>query len=161
MENMTNLYGKHPQVIDAGKTNLSILLYSPDMDFCMSLRLLFQNRYIVRTTTDPPMLLLMMKEFEPELVIVDGLPTARMKQWLERIREENPRARIMYFYVPHFEDQAMRHYICSAVDAVFSKPVDLEDVTKSVDRLVKAAASACSCVKSSNSSPTTLLASHA
>ena len=114
----------------------TIVLYSPDMDFCMSLRMLYQNRYTMRTTTDPQMLLLMSREFQPELVIVDGLPTARMKQWLVSIKDKNPRVRIMFFYAPHFNDQAIRHDIRSAVDAAFSKPVDLAEVTQRIHELI-------------------------
>ena len=125
------------QVDAAEEKAPSILLYSPDMDFCMSLRLLFQNRYTVRTTTDPQMLLLMMREFDPQLAIVDGLPTARMKRWLERIREESSHVRIMFFYVPRFNDRDTRDYIRNAVDAAFAKPVDLTEVTHRIEELIE------------------------
>ncbi len=114
----------------------SIVLYSPDMDFCISLRLLFQNRYVVRTTTDPQMLLLMVNDFQPGLVIVDGLPTARMKLWLEKIKQGNSSVHIMFFYVPSFNDRAARQYIQNTVDAAFSKPLDLEEVTNKINQLV-------------------------
>ena len=41
----------------------TIVLFSPDMDFCMSLRLLYQEKYEMVTTTDPEMILVLVTGF--------------------------------------------------------------------------------------------------
>ena len=40
----------------AQETKRTILIYSPDLNFCFSLSMLFQDRYSVVTTTNPGML---------------------------------------------------------------------------------------------------------
>src|ERR1051326_2532032 len=64
---MKNYHEKSPEMSPAPR----IVLFSPDMDFCMSLRMLFQDQYEMSCTTDPDMLLTMVKTMEPDLVIAD------------------------------------------------------------------------------------------
>jgi DNA-binding response OmpR family regulator len=125
------------QQLTLGEENMPIvLLYSPDMDFCMSLRLLFQDRYHMVTITDPKMLLMTAREFKPDLVIVDSLPTEMMRRRFEMIKQENPGVRIMSFYASQFHNKQVREYFRRSVDAAFSKPIDLREVIASINELI-------------------------
>ena len=115
----------------------TIVFYSPDMDFCLSLQLLLQDRYNVVTTTDADMLLMMVRTFEPNLVIVDGVPTERMRNRIEKMKSEFPHLHVMFFYVHRIGDRHYRDIIWKSVDAAFSKPVDLAEVTDRIQKLVE------------------------
>src|ERR1041385_258593 len=114
----------------------TIVFYSPDMDFCVSLRLLFQDRYNMITITDPRMLQMTVREFKADLVIVDSLPTEKLKLQFEIMKRENPRVHILSFYASRFNDKRIHQFIRQSVDAAFSKPIDLAEVTKSIHELM-------------------------
>ena len=116
----------------------TILMYSPDMDFCASLKMLLQDKYNMGTTTDPELLLMMVKTLRPDLVIVDALPTERMRQRFEAMRLLDPHLRIMLFYVSRIDRRIPHDSFLKCVDAAFSKPLDLMEVSRSIDRLVSA-----------------------
>ena len=108
----------------------TVMFYSPDVDFCVSMRLLFQDRYHVITVSDPEMVLVMVREFRPYLMVVDSAPTKTMLGRFEQIKREFPQTQIMSFYAPHFNraNESRNSFRC--VDAAFSKPIDLAEVTK-------------------------------
>jgi DNA-binding response OmpR family regulator len=115
----------------------SIVLYSPDMDYCMSLRLLFQDRYNMITTTDVNMLVTIVNAFQPDLVIIDALPTQRMRRRVELMKRGNADMRVMFFYTQRISDQEVHEFIRNSVDAVFSKPVDLVEITERIRELIE------------------------
>ena len=114
----------------------TIVFYSPDLDFCVSLRLLLQGEYEMVTITDPRMLLATAKDFKPELVIVDCIPTESMRSRFEEIRRDNPRVRILSFYAGRFDDSRIQQRILQLADVAFSKPIDLPEVTERIHELV-------------------------
>lgn len=113
-----------------------IVLFSPDMDFCMSLRMLFQDRYHMACTTDADMLVTMVKTLQPDLVIADCEPTSRMRDRFRIIHLQNPNVRIMFFYFSQFGDRWFRDFIRDSGDVAFSKPIDLDEVTRTINSLV-------------------------
>jgi DNA-binding response OmpR family regulator len=115
----------------------AIVLYSPDMDYCMSLRLLFQDRYTMITTTDVNMLVTIVNAFQPDLVIIDALPTQRMRQRVELMKRNNADMRVMFFYTQRFSDHEVHEFVRNSVDAVFSKPVDLVEITERIRELIE------------------------
>ena len=118
------------------KKTFTVLLYSPDIDFCASFRFLFQDRYNVVTITDPKMLLGTVHELNPALVIVDSAITELMRHRFEIMKCENPHIRIMLLYAVHFNDNRIREDIRHSVDAAFSKPIDLSELTASMGALM-------------------------
>ena len=132
----TNEASMHSRATGEERNITTILLYSPDMDFCTSLRMLLQDKYNVLTTTDPSMLVTMVRTYRPGLVIADTMPTERMKQRFVTMQREIPGLRIMLFYVSRFEDRKTVEYLQKSLDAVFSKPLDLTEVTRSIHELV-------------------------
>jgi response regulator RpfG family c-di-GMP phosphodiesterase len=123
----------HPVVLPREQT---IVLYSPDMDFCASFQLLLEDRYHVVTTTDPDMMLLLVKTFGPDLVIADAAPTRYMQRRFNAIKSNHPTVSIMVFYVSYPQNNIQLEMIHGTVDAIFSKPIDLCDVTKRINELV-------------------------
>jgi DNA-binding response OmpR family regulator len=113
-----------------------IVLFSPDMDFCVSLRMYLQDRYAISCTTDPDMLLTMVKTLQPGLVIADCLPTERMRERFRVIHAQNPDVKIIFFYFSPFGDRWFREFIRNSGDVAFSKPIDLDEVTRTINSLV-------------------------
>jgi len=111
----------------------SIVLYSRDMDFCVSLSLLFQDRYKIMTVSDPELLLTTVKTFEPDLVIADTVPTERMQRRFYLMKTTSPLLRIMLFYAAHYGDERRQEAVLKTVDAAFSKPIDIEEVTRQIN----------------------------
>ncbi len=120
-----------------GEERQSIVLYSPDMDYCMSLRLLFQDRYNMITTTDASMVVTIVNAFQPDLVIIDALPTLRMRRRVELMKRNNAGLRVMIFCTQRISDQEVHEFLRISVDAVFSKPVDLVEITDRIHELVE------------------------
>lgn len=114
----------------------TILLYSPDMDFCRSMELYFQEQYTIVTTTDGDALPALAYVHHPELVIADTLPTERMRRRIDLLKHEHPTIRIMMFYVSRYDEQWVKGSPSQSVDAVFYKPIDLAEVTAQVDKLI-------------------------
>jgi DNA-binding response OmpR family regulator len=123
--------GTPPEPTRAKEEQQAIVLYSPDMDYCMSLRLLFQDRYTMITTTDANMLVTIVNAFGPDLVIIDALPTQRMRQRVELMM------RVMFFTTQRIADHEIHEFLQTSVDAVFSKPVDLAEITERIRALVE------------------------
>ena len=117
----------------AAESKKTIVLYSPDMDFCVSLRLLFQEQYNIITTTEPDIMMMMVKSFNPELVIVDALPTERMRERFALMRKEHHGIRIMVFYASSLESTVHHEFIRQSADAAFSKPLDLVEVMERIN----------------------------
>lgn len=114
----------------------TIVLYSPDMDLCLSLRMLLQDRYHIVTTTDVKMLETMVSSFLPDLVIVDGLPIEMVKRRFENVRKANPQLRIMFFYASLLNNSWIHNFIHKTVDAAFSKPIELSEIMESIRELI-------------------------
>ena len=127
--------GEHPGSREGKDEQQAIVLYSPDMDYCMSLRLLFQDRYNMITTTDVNMLVTIVNAFQPDLVIIDALPTERMRRRVELMKRANAAMRVMFFYTQRFADSDVHEFLRTSVDAVFSKPVDLAEITERIREL--------------------------
>ncbi len=118
------------------KLRPTVVFYSPDVDFCVSMRLLYQDRYDVVTVSDPDLVLDAVREFRPSLMIVDSAPTKTMQNRFEVIKQENPRIHIMSFYAPQFKSGISARNSFRCVDAAFSKPIDLAEVTKSMSEMM-------------------------
>ncbi|MFI5252608.1 MAG: hypothetical protein ACHQQQ_09295 [Bacteroidota bacterium] len=114
----------------------SIVLYSSDVDFCISFMLLFQDRYNVMTTSDVEMLTLAVEQYHPDLVIADAVPNERMTHRFDQIKHEHPNLPIILFYVSRLEHPMLKENIVKYVDAMFSKPIDIPEVTRRINELV-------------------------
>lgn len=136
METSEGRYSVRDVPLHSGGKRSTIVLYSPDLDFCVCLRMLFQGQYNMITITDPAMLLMTVRDFKADIVIVDNVLTERMMGRLQIMRRENPRICIVSFYVSCFFDRRNYEVIRHFVDIAFSKPLDLADVEQSIHEAV-------------------------
>lgn len=119
-----------------GKALKVIVLYSSDSDFCLSFTLLFQDRYRIVTTSDPDMLSAAVEEYNPDLLIADAVPGERIGSRFDAIKQKQPNLPIILFYVSRLEPPALKDGLMNYVDAMFSKPIDLAEVTLRINELV-------------------------
>jgi len=106
------------------------------MDFCVSFQMLLEDRYHVITTTDPEMMLVLVSTFHPELLIADVFPTRLMCQRFETVKTQEPSTRIMMFYASYPENQAVLSMMHNTVDALYSKPIDVAEVTHRIHEII-------------------------
>lgn len=121
---------------DANEPKRTILIYSPDLNFCFSLSMLFQDRYNVITTTNPGMLETFADHYAADLVIVDAVPSEKMIERLHGIRSAERRIPIIMLYVYSPKEIELDSAIRSHVDSVIYKPFDIADMARRVEELL-------------------------
>ena len=114
----------------------TILIYSPDLNFCFSLSMLFQDRYNVVTTTNPGMLEAFVGNYSADLVIVDAVPTERMIERLNGLKGLNQSLPIIMLYVYNSRDVSLDKVAREHVDSVFYKPFEVGAVSKRIEELL-------------------------
>lgn len=117
---------------DAQKT---IVMYSPDVDLCMSLTLYFQNRYTIVTTMDGNMLPSLVDAHHPVLVIADALPTTWILHLFDMWKQQYRNMRVMLFRVWRYDDRRREAEIHRSIDYVVYKPIDIDFVARIVNGL--------------------------
>lgn len=115
----------------------TIVLFSTDIDFCMSLRMLWQNQYTVVTITDPEMLLTTVRAFQPDVLIADATPSDRMRKRFEMMKRENSHLHIMLLYAPKISNLSLQKEIRKSIDYMFSQPIDVTEVAASIKEALK------------------------
>lgn len=113
----------------------TIVMYSPDVDLCMSLTLYFQDKYVVVTTTDGNTLPTLVEANHPALVIVDALPTSWILGLFDTWKATHPELRVMLFRVWRYEDRQREAAIHKSIDYVMYKPIDIDFVARIVSGL--------------------------
>lgn len=122
-----------PAVDEKKKT---ILIYSPDLNFCFSLSMLFQNKFNVITTTNPSTLESFAMHYSANLLIVDASPSAKMREQLHSLRELNQDLPVIMLYVYSAKEALLDADVRQEVDSVFYKPFDLTAVSKRINDLL-------------------------
>ncbi len=120
---------------DEGKRK-SILIYSPDLNFCFSLSMLFQDRYTVSTTTNLSMLETFVANYAVDLIIIDAVPSSRILERLEALHTLRCQLPIIMLYVYNAKDVQLDQKIREHVDSVFYKPFEIEAVSKRIEQLL-------------------------
>ncbi|MER3525177.1 MAG: hypothetical protein C4326_14305 [Ignavibacteria bacterium] len=132
-ENQQSVQNNTPTVDESKKT---ILIYSPDLNCCFSLSMLFQDRYNVITTTDVTMLEKCGANYAAHLMILDASPSPKMIERLKSVKAGNPDIPIIMLYVYSPKEAALDRAVRSAVDSVFYKPFDLMAMSKRINELL-------------------------
>ncbi|MDL1894553.1 hypothetical protein FBQ87_16945 [Sphingobacteriales bacterium CHB3] len=114
----------------------TILIYSPDLNFCFSLSMLFQDRYNVITTTSSSMLEELVTHYAASLLIVDASPTEKLIRLLHHVKELNTDLPIIMVYVYSTKDSGLDAIARNEVDSVFYKPFDLSAMSKRINELL-------------------------
>ena len=117
-----------------------IAFYSPDMELCANLRLLFQDEYALYTTTDPEMLLFIVNLLHPDLMIADAPFTDKMAQRFDDMKHGHPDMRILLFNVSHGQSIAGGRFTPDTrkdlIDAIIYKPVDIAELKARIQELL-------------------------
>jgi len=121
---------------DVDENKKTILIYSPDLNFCFSLSMLFQDRYNVITTTNLGMLGTFGVNYAADLIIVDAVPSERVIERLNGLKELKQRLPIIMLYVFNPRDTCFESVIRDRVDSVFYKPFDIAAVSKRIEELL-------------------------
>lgn len=116
----------------------AIVMYSPDVDLCMSFTLYFQEKYSIITTTDGNSLPALVETYHPSLVIVDALPTRWILELFDRWKKGSQDISIMLFRVWRYEDRKREATIHQSIDFVVYKPIDIDFVARVINNLHKA-----------------------
>ncbi len=122
--------------VEGGDGKKTILLYSPDLNFCFSLSMLFQDRYNVITTTNLGMLDKLVADYSADLVLVDAVPSEKLIERLGALRGLNNALPIILLYVYNARDVDLDRTIREHVDSVFYKPLEILSISKRVEELL-------------------------
>jgi DNA-binding response OmpR family regulator len=120
----------------AHDTKRTLLIYSPDLSFCFSLSMLFQDRYTVVTTTNPGMLETFAEQHSADLAIIDAVPSESMNERLAALRKRNSPLPVIMLYVYHARDAVLETVLRRQVDVVIYKPFDIADLARRVAELL-------------------------
>jgi DNA-binding response OmpR family regulator len=122
--------------VETGDQKKTILLYSPDLNFCFSLSMLFQDRYNVITTTNLGMLDKLVADYSANLVLVDAVPSGKLIERLAALRGLSKELPIILLYVYNAKDVDLDRSIREHVDSVFYKPLEILPVSKRIEELL-------------------------
>lgn len=120
----------------ADQSKRTILIYSPDMNFCFSLSSLFQDRYNVITSTDPELLDSDRTVSSADLVIIDEEPSEKMIERVKKIRKQRKGLPVIMLYVYTPRGTEMDQAVKNHVNVVFYKPLNVRDVSHSIEELI-------------------------
>lgn len=114
----------------------TILIVSPDPNFCLSLSMLFGDRYRVLTASGLSVLQEEVEERGVDLILVDEGPSRKMVDRIDAFRHLNPALPIIILYVYSPKDVDLDSELRRAADSVFYKPFEITTVSKRVDDLL-------------------------
>jgi DNA-binding response OmpR family regulator len=121
---------------DSNETKKTIILYSPDLNFCFSLSMLFQDRFNVITTTNLGMLERLVTDYAADLVLVDAVPSPQLIQRIEGLRTARPKLPILLLYVYNSKETNLDRAIREHVDSVFYKPLEIAPISRRIEELL-------------------------
>ncbi|MEW6509622.1 MAG: hypothetical protein AB1428_01545 [Bacteroidota bacterium] len=119
-----------------GGEQKTILIFSPDLNLCFSLSMLFQDRYHVVTTTNLAQVEPLAGEHRVDLIIVDAVPSQRLMEKFDELRIRHGAVPVILLYVYTGRDAALERTIRSHVDSVFYKPVEIAAVSRRIEELL-------------------------
>ena len=138
-ENIRHTLAEEPEADASGvkeRERKSILIFSPDLNLCFSLSVLFQDRYHVVTTTNIATFEKLATCFGADLAIVDEVPSDCLIRRLEAIASGPAKIPIIMLYVYSGRDVMLDRAIRTRVDSVFYKPVEISVVSKRIDEIL-------------------------
>ena len=114
-----------------------ILIYSKDPDFCISLALLFQEEYDVSSTTLLSEARDKIDSRQADLLVADSSNSLQdIYKHLEDIKRHEPSFPVVLLYVYRFENKDLEENLRRYVNALFYKPIDIAQLSKSVHSLL-------------------------
>ncbi len=120
----------------ADKGRKTILIVSPDPNFCLSLSMLFGDRYRVLTAASLSVLQEGVEARGVDLILIDEGPSRKMVDRIDAFRHLNPTLPIIILYVYSPKDVDLDSDLRKAADSVFYKPFEIGTVSKRIDDLL-------------------------
>lgn len=114
----------------------TILLYSPDLNFCFSLSVLFQDRFNVVTTTNLAMVQSFIGSYSASLVMLDAVPAQSLVERVDAIKQTAGEIPIILMYVYNARDAEFDRQIREKVDSVFYKPFEIGEISRRISELL-------------------------
>lgn len=122
---------------NGGEVKKRILIYSKDPDFCISLTLLFQEEYDVSSTTLLSEARDKIDSRQADLLVADSSNSLQdIYRHLEDIKRHEPSFPVVLLYVYRFENKDLEENLRRYVNALFYKPIDIAQLSKSVHSLL-------------------------
>ncbi len=116
----------------------TIVIYSPDLNFCFSLSIFFQDRFTVITTTNLGMLETSVKNYSAHLVLLDAAPSESFLERIGNLKSIDPTLPIIMLYVYSTRDMKLDRIIRDRVDSVFYKPFEVAAISGRIEELLAA-----------------------
>jgi response regulator RpfG family c-di-GMP phosphodiesterase len=129
-------HSKQPSRANMDDSKKTIIIYSPDLNFCFSLSMVFQDRYNVITTTNLGMLEKFVEIYSAHLVLVDADPSQKLMERIDSLKESNRDLPVIILYVYNTKEGTLDRAVRSHVDSVFYKPFEIGAVSKRIDELL-------------------------
>jgi DNA-binding response OmpR family regulator len=114
----------------------TILIVSPDPNFCLSLSMLFGDRYRVLSASSLSVLQEGAGARGVDLILLDEGPSRKMVDSIDTFRHLHPMLPIIILYVYSPKDVDLDSELRRTVDSVFYKPFEIGTVSKRVDDLL-------------------------
>jgi hypothetical protein len=128
--------GKQPTRAGIDESKKTIIIYSPDLNFCFSLSMVFQDRYNVITTTNLGMLEKFVGIYSANLAVVDAEPSEKLMKRIDSLKDSNRGLPVIILYVYNTKEGTLDRDVRSHVDSVFYKPFEIGAVSKRIDELL-------------------------
>jgi DNA-binding NtrC family response regulator len=127
---------KPAQAAEVEEGKRTILIYSPDLNFCFSLSMLFQDRYNVITTTSIGSLDKFVADYSANLVLIDAVPSERLLQRVDALKQLKADLPIIMLYVYNAKDVSLDRTLRRQVAAVFYKPFEVAAVSQKIQEIL-------------------------
>jgi hypothetical protein len=101
----------------------TIVIYSPDLNLCFSLSMVFQDKYNVITTTNMGMLEKFVGIYAADLLVLDAEPTQKLMERIDHLRGPDRLLPVIILYVYNTKEGVLDRAVRSHVDSVFYKPL--------------------------------------
>ena len=133
MATQSNILQPAPVVEEGKKT---ILIYSPDLNFCFSLSMLFQDRYNVITTTNIGSLDKFVADYSADLVLIDAVPSEKLLQRVDALKQLKADLPLIMLYVYNGKDVRLDQCLRKQVAAVLYKPCEVAAVSQKIQEIL-------------------------
>jgi DNA-binding NtrC family response regulator len=115
----------------------NILFFSPDLNFCASLLMFFNEKYTVTTTTSLETFENILQNSNFDLLVIDSEPTPKVNSLCKKISNVEKHIPVFLTYVYTIKYKETEHELKKIVDAIFYKPIDLAEVSQKIDFFLK------------------------
>ena len=127
--------GRSRSAGDPAGQKRSVVLYSPDPDFCLSLSMMWKDEFDLVTTTDDDMINTLVQSIQPDVLLAEAMPTLRLQRKFEFLKARIPELRIVMICTAEIKNDEFSERLRRFVDAMYTEPLDIVKFCKCVHSL--------------------------